>query len=137
MKGRALAAAALAFLGMVDAFYLAVTHSSGPVPCHVVRGCNEVLSSRYSEVAGIPVAWFGALYYVAAFGAAVFEVSGRAGSLRRLFWPAAAALAVSLGLVGIMAFVLKAFCEYCLASAALSAAIFVLAAWRPPPDARG
>src|SRR5262245_38996342 len=126
MKARALVVALVAFIGMVDTFYLGLKRDSGPIPCHVTTGCNDVLTSRFSEVAGIPISWFGLLFYVFAFSAAVFEASGSARTLRWIFWPAFAAFVISLVLVGIQAFVLEAFCEYCLVSAALVTTIFLL-----------
>jgi uncharacterized membrane protein len=126
MKARALAIALVAFLGMVDAFYLSLKRDSGPIPCHVTTGCNDVLTSRFSELAGVPISWFGLAFYLFAFSAAVFEVSGSPNALRWLFWPALAAFLISITLTGIQAFVIRAFCEYCLASAALVTAIFLL-----------
>jgi uncharacterized membrane protein len=126
MKGRALAIALVAFIGMVDTFYLSLKRDSGPIPCHVTTGCNDVLTSRFSELAGIPISWFGLMFYVFAFSLAVFEVTGSAQALRWLFWPALAAFLISLGLVGIQAFVLERFCEYCLVSAALVTTIFLI-----------
>jgi uncharacterized membrane protein len=126
MKTRALAIALVAFIGMVDTFYLSLKRDAGPIPCHVTRGCNDVLTSEFSELAGIPISWFGLLFYLFVFSAAVFEVSGSAKTLQWIFWPALAAFVISLVLTGIQAFVLRAFCEYCLVSAALVTTIFLL-----------
>ena len=118
---------ALSFLGMVDTLYLSLSGDSGPVPCHITEGCGDVLRSVYSEVAGIPLSWFGLAFYVGVFSAAVFQVFGDRDSLRLVIWPAGAALAVSAILTGIQVFILEAYCEYCLTSAGLSTAIFFLA----------
>ena len=118
---------ALSFTGMVDTLYLSLSRDSGPVPCHITEGCGDVLNSVDPEVGPIPVSWFGLAFYVAVFSAAVFEVFGRRISIRLVIWPAAAALAVSAILTGIQMFVLEAYCEYCLTSAGLSTAIFLLA----------
>ena len=118
---------ALSFTGMVDTLYLSLSRDSGPVPCHITEGCGDVLNSVYSEVGPIPVSWFGLAFYVAVFSAAVFEVFGGSNTIRLVFWPAAAALVVSAVLTGIQVFVLEAYCEYCLTSAGLSTAIFLLA----------
>jgi uncharacterized membrane protein len=126
MKTRALALALVAFIGMVDTFYLSLKRDTGPIPCHVTRGCNDVLTSEFSELAGIPISWFGLLFYLFVFSAAVFEASGSAKTLQWIFWPALAAFVISLVLTGIQAFVLRAFCEYCLVSAALVTTIFLL-----------
>ncbi len=126
MKTRAALIALVAFLGMVDTFYLSLKRNSGPIPCHVTSGCNDVLNSEYSEIAGIPLSWIGLAFYFAVFSTAVFELLGTMKTLHWLFYPAGVALLVSALLVGIQAFSLKAFCEYCLLSAAFVTAIFFL-----------
>ena len=96
---------ALSFAGMVDTLYLSLSRDSGPISCHVTEGCGDVLNSVYSEVGGIPLSWFGLAFYVAVFAAAVFEIFGGSDALRLIFWPAAAAVAVSVALTGIQVFV--------------------------------
>jgi len=138
MKTRSVAIAVLAFIGMVDALYLSIKRNAGPIPCHVTRGCTDVLTSRFSEIGGVPLSWIGLAFYVVIFSLAVFKVfedpkhplDWVPGSL---FYLAGAALIVSALLVGIQAFILKAFCEYCLLSAALVLTMFLLA---PHPGPR-
>jgi len=126
MKLRAAAIAVLSFVGMVDSLYLSLKRGAGPIPCTITGGCNDVLYSAYSELAGIPISWFGLAFYTVALSFAVFAGFGQTRSLAWIFWPAAAAFAISMGLVGIQAFVLRAYCEYCLLSAGLVTAIFLL-----------
>jgi uncharacterized membrane protein len=126
MSKRALAIALLSFVGMFDALYLSIKRNAGPIPCHVTRGCTDVLTSRYSELMGIPLSVFGLVFYVFVFSLAIFEILGAGKILNRLFWPATAGLAISAILVGIQAFALKAYCEYCLLSAILVLSIFLL-----------
>lgn len=116
MRKRTLVLILLSFLGLVDTFYLGIKRGK-PVPCSVTTGCEEVLNSEYSAVAGIPISWFGFAFYLTVFSAAVFAVFGEDGLLRLIFWPAAAAFLISMGLLGIQAFILRAYCQYCLASA--------------------
>jgi uncharacterized membrane protein len=118
MKFRTLALALLAFLGMIDTLYLGLKRGV-PVPCRITTGCEDVLNSPYSELAGIPISWFGFAFYLTVFGCAVFAGSGEDRLLRLVFWPALAAFVITLGLVGIQAFVLQKYCEYCLGSAVL------------------
>jgi uncharacterized membrane protein len=131
MKIRPIVIAILAFIGMVDALYLSIKRNAGPIPCHVTRGCTDVLTSKYSEIAGIPLSWFGLAFYVTIFSLAIFTIfedpSRPSGfPLKMIFYLAGAGLIVSALLVGIQAFILKAFCEYCLLSAALVLSIFLL-----------
>ena len=126
MNARGLALALLSFTGMIDSLYLSLKRDAGPIPCHVTKGCNDVLTSAYSELAGIPISWFGFVFYLTVFSCAVFALSGSKDILQRVFWPAAAAFVISIGLTGVQAFILKAFCEYCLASGILMTAIFAV-----------
>ena len=126
MTFRAAAISVLSFLGMIDALYLSLKRNSGTVVCHITHGCTDVLTSRYSEVLGIPLSTFGLAFYLGIFSLAIFYLSGTASTLKLIFWPASAALAVSAVLVGIQAFALHAFCEYCLLSASLVTLIFIL-----------
>ena len=131
MKFRSILIALLAFVGMVDALYLSIKRNAGPIPCHVTRGCTDVLTSKYSEVAGIPLSWVGLAFYVTIFSLAVFKILEDAEHpftkpLAGIFYLSGAALVVSALLVGIQAFILKAFCEYCLLSAALVLTMFLL-----------
>src|SRR5437867_9522001 len=141
MKIRPVLIAFLAFIGMVDALYLSIKRNAGPIPCHITRGCTDVLTSKYSEVAGFPLSWFGLAFYVTIFSLAVFSLFGdpehpSPRPLMGIFYLSGAALIVSALLVGIQAFILKAFCEYCLLSAALVLTMFLLSplpARRKPP----
>ena len=128
MNKRVLAIALVAFLGMVDTFYISIKRGGPPVECHVTKGCNDVLTSRFSTLAGIPISWFGLAFYVAVFSCAVFELSGSAKAARLIFGPALCAFLVSLSLTSIQAFVLRAYCEYCLMSAVFVTTIFALSA---------
>jgi uncharacterized membrane protein len=130
MKIRPVAIGLLAFLGTIDALYLSMKRNAGPVPCHITHGCTDVLTSKYSEVAGIPLSSVGLAFYITILSLAVFSIFGEASPasekpLRFIFYLSGAALIVSALLVGIQAFVLKAFCEYCLFSAALVLSIFL------------
>src|SRR5258706_15339253 len=138
MKTRSAVIALLAFIGMVDAFYLSIKRNAGPIPCHVTRGCTDVLTSKYSEIVGVPLSWFGLAFYFVVFSMATlsffqdpkYPVSRLSGLI---FYLAGTALIISAFLVGIQAFILKAFCEYCLLSAALVLTMFLLA---PHPGQR-
>jgi uncharacterized membrane protein len=133
MNKRLLAIVTIAFLGMMDTFYISIKRGGPPVACHVTKGCNDVLTSRYSTLAGIPISWFGLAFYVAVFSCGVFELSGSAKVAHLIFWPSLLAFLVSLSLTSVQAFVLHAYCEYCLVSAVFSTSIFALAARRTAP----
>lgn len=132
MKIRSAVIALLAFIGMVDALYLSIKRNAGPIPCHITHGCTDVLTSKYSEIAGVPLSWFGLVFYFVIFSVVVirlFEDSEHPMNQLSavIFYLAGAALVISALLVGIQAFILKAFCEYCLLSAGLVLTIFLVA----------
>jgi uncharacterized membrane protein len=115
------AAALLALIGLGDSIYLTVEHLSGrAVRCTITSGCEEVLSSPYATIGGVPLAGVGALSYFIAFSLATLAAFGnrRAGDL--LFYLVALMLAVSIYLFILQAFVLHAFCQFCLLSGAVT-----------------
>lgn len=125
MSFRLGALSGLSFLGMVDTLYLGLTRDTGPAVCHITEGCGDVLTSAWSEVGGIPISWFGFAFYLFVFGASVFGLTGGSPTLALVRWPALVAFLVSATLVGVQAFVLHAWCEYCLGSAVFSTLIFL------------
>ena len=122
------AVALVALAGLADAVYLTVEHLSGQsVRCMVVSGCDEVLQSSYATVAGgVPVAALGALAYFAVFSLSTLAASGYGGA-RRLLAPLVALMFLAtLWFLYLQAFVIKAFCTYCLVSAAVTTTLALL-----------
>jgi len=131
MKWRPVLIALLAFVGMIDALYLSIKRNAGPIPCHVTRGCTDVLTSKYSAIGPIPLSWIGLAFYITILSFAVFKLfedpqHPMARPLAGIFYLSGAGLIISALLVGVQAFILKAFCEYCLLSATLVLTIFLL-----------
>jgi uncharacterized membrane protein len=125
--------ALLALVGLGDALYLTVQHIAGSsVPCSVTSGCEEVLTSSYAVIAGIPLAALGAAAYFSVFSLATLAVFGYriAGSLLRPL--VAVMVLVSLWLFYLQAFVIRAFCQFCLLSAAITIALMIVVfiAWK-------
>ena len=133
-----LAVAGLAAAGAAVAAYLAWLKLAGAstVFCVTGTGCDIVQSSRYALLLGVPTALWGALVYVA-----IGVLAGVGLSSRRWSWVfhlAAAGVAFSAYLTALSVFVIGATCVYCLASAAIMAAILGLLVWRRPvAPARG
>ena len=131
MKIRPPLIALFAFIGMVDALYLSIKRNAGPIPCHITRGCTDVLTSKYSAIAGVPLSWIGLAFYLTILSLAVFKIFEDSEHpatlpLAAIFYLTGGGLVVSALLLGIQAFILKAFCEYCLLSAALVLTMFLL-----------
>jgi len=113
-------AAVIALLGLADATYLAIAHLTGDdAVCGSLAGCSVVLGSVYAAVAGIPTAAFGALAYFFVFSAAIFVAFGYRRAQSFFAVVVVSMFLVSLWLLYLQAFVLHAFCPFCLLSAAL------------------
>ena len=123
-KRIAIIAAVIGCFGLIDSGYLTIKHLQGSyIRCG--DECSAVLGSRYAEgVAGIPLAGFGAMAYAAVIIAASLGAGGFPVGGRLLIVIAPLMALVSLWLLYLQAFVIHAFCKYCVASAAAS---FILA----------
>jgi uncharacterized membrane protein len=122
-----LIAALVAIAGMIDAIYLTVHHYTGEkVPCSVTGGCETVLSSLYSEIGGIPLALFGALAYFTVFSLATLSAFGDDRMWKILSVIVALMAVFSLWLLYLQAFVLGAFCQFCLLSAGTTFTLLLL-----------
>ena len=127
-RGWDAAVALVALAGLADAVYLTVEHLSGQsVRCMVVSGCDEVLQSPYATVAsGVPVAAVGAVAYFTVFSLATLAAYGYDGA-RRLLTPLVAVMFLAtLWFLYLQAFVIRAFCTYCLISAAVTTTLALL-----------
>jgi len=119
-------AAFISLAGLTDATYLTVQYLTGETAvCGGSADCSRVLGSAYAKIAGIPVAAFGVVGYFGAFSLATFAAFGFARARKFFSLTVWAMFAVTLWLLFVQAFMLHAFCRYCLFSAAL---VFVLAA---------
>lgn len=118
----------LSLIGFIDASYLTAKHYLGiPLACTVFEDCEKVTTSQYATIGGIPVALLGVIYYLAIFFLTLAFLETKQIKLINF----AARLTVvgflaSLWFLYLQAFVLHAFCLYCLISAAISSALFIL-----------
>lgn len=119
-------AALISLAGLADATYLTMQYLTGEtLVCGGSADCFKVLGSGYARIAGIPVSAFGVLGYFGAFSLATFAAFGYARARKFFTVTIWAMFAVTLWFLFVQAFMLHAFCRYCLFSAAL---VFVLAA---------
>jgi uncharacterized membrane protein len=122
-----LTAAIVSLLGLADAIYLTIEHVTGQsVRCTIVAGCSEVLSSQYAVVAGVPLALIGAAAYFGVFSLATLAAFGYRIAAVLLTPLVLLMFLVSLWLIYLQAFVIHAFCQFCLFSAAVTATLTVL-----------
>lgn len=118
----------VALLGFVDAMYLTIEHYIGSIPPCSIGSCEQVLTSSYASVFGLPVALFGVIYYLAIVVLIIMYID-----MKR---PRFLALALSGTVLGVLAslwfvivqvFILHAYCIYCFGSVITSTTLFILA----------
>jgi len=126
---------ALAVTGLGVSSYLTYTHwAHATVACGGLGSCNEVNNSKYAELAGIPVAFLGALSYLALIASALAWLWSRPAGLT---WPVMSFWGLSVFgtlysayLTYVEVFVLEAICVYCVASAAVMlASLLISTGW--------
>lgn len=118
---------ALAVVGVADAGYLTVEHYRGLVPGCAIGRCEEVLTSVYATVFGVPISLGGlALYVTLIVLGALYLFVRRAVILPALVAFTGAAFFGSLVLMHIQLSVLEAVCVFCTISAGISTALFAL-----------
>ena len=114
-------AAVVSLAGLADATYLTVQALTGEtLSCGGSPDCFRVLGSSYARVAGMPVAAFGTLAYFSVFSFATFAAFGYARARTFLTLTVAAMFLATLWFLYVQAFLLHAFCRYCLFSAAVT-----------------
>jgi uncharacterized membrane protein len=118
-------AALAALAGLTEATYLTVLYLTGETAvCGGSADCFQVLGSAYAKIGRVPVAAFGAIAYFTVFSCAVFALFGFVRARKFLALTVWTMFAATLWLLYVQAFLVHAFCRYCLFSAAL---VFLLA----------
>jgi uncharacterized membrane protein len=121
------AASVVGLIGLTDSIYLTLHHyTATELPCTITNGCEQVLTSTYAEVAGIPLGVFGGIAYFTAFALAILSAYGN-----ELTWKLFGALATVMAgascyLIFVQAYYIHAYCQYCLLSALTSFTLFAL-----------
>lgn len=126
-RDRKLRAAAilLALLGTAIAGYLTYVHYAGATPLCVAGGgaCERVQTSRYAELAGVPVALLGLFAYLTIL---VTTILRHPLAVSTAAVVAVAGLAFSTYLTVVELFVIRAICQWCVASALTMTALAVV-----------
>jgi len=111
----------LILLGLLDSAYLTYIHyAPEQLTCSIKRGCDIVNLSKYATLWGIPVAAYGIFFYLVGG----FIIVNKQRFL--LAWTIIGLL-VSAYLTYLEAFVIKAWCQWCLVSAIIIILLFILA----------
>lgn len=129
-----IALAVLAIPGLGVAAYLTYSHFADQATvCAGIGQCELVQTSEYSDIAGVPVALMGLLYFVAI---ALLAIARLLGLPWAIDWGTPAAFSLALGgtafvtyLTGIELFVLDAICPWCVSLATMTAISLGLTVW--------
>lgn len=131
----------VALIGLGDAVYLTIHHyTAEPVPCSIITGCEQVLTSKYATLGGIvsvfenvpaiaeiPLAAFGGFAYLTALLLAIFSLFGNRKTWL-LFGLQVTVMAIfTVWLLYVQGFIIEAFCQFCLLSAIVTFSLFLIA----------
>ena len=109
----------LAITGILISSYLFYAKlTSTPLYCGVGQGCDIVQNSKYSIFLGVPMGFWGMLYYFVLF--TLFYMEGQYGTSRKLktltklaiIW----GLLFSIYLTALEEFAIGAYCSWCVVS---------------------
>ncbi|MAF13717.1 MAG: hypothetical protein CMI53_02380 [Parcubacteria group bacterium] len=121
-----------AVIGFIISFYIFFKKSrQESLVCFTGQDCNLVVDSKYNKIFGFPNEILGMLYYLLVVGfiilglEGVTEVANFSLSLILVFIATVAA-GFSIFLIYVQALVLKHWCEYCIATAITTIAIFII-----------
>lgn len=119
----------LSFLGFIVASYLTILHYRNILPpCTITSGCELVLTSKYAVILGIPVALLGSLFYLSVIIICLLILTNyKKVFLNAFYLLVIIGIIVSLILTYIQAFLIHAFCQYCLTSEAITLGLAALA----------
>jgi uncharacterized membrane protein len=123
----------VALLGLVDAAYLTYTrflNIAPPCSLSILSGCAAVARSSYSVVFGVPLSLFGMIFYAAALALGLFLLCKKnllASKLLVVFSVLGAISSVYF--LYLQAFVIQAFCIYCVFSAICSFVLFAISVY--------
>ena len=129
--------AIVAVAGLADATFLSVQALTGEtLSCGGSPDCFKVLGSSYAKVGGVPVALAGAFAYFCVFALATFAAFGYERARIFLILTIGVMFLATLWFLYVQAFLLHAYCRYCLLSAAITFLIAGLLIAVPPSERR-
>ena len=128
----------LAFLGLSICGYIHNSKATNkPLVCPLGADCNAVLESKFSKILGLPMEVWGALYYT--FIVLAYSLLLVAPELIQtpqvgymMLFATLGAFLFSLYLTAVQGFVIREWCTWCLSSAFVSVAIFIVAQFASP-----
>jgi uncharacterized membrane protein len=123
---------AFAFIGIANAVYVAHgSYTGAPLWCPIIDGCNTVVNSPYSRIFGVPMSYFGFVYFLYMFALAAllaFNPFSRGLRFRAVLYAAMGALS-SIYFVYLQLGFIREVCSYCLISAIMTLLLFIAGLW--------
>ena len=122
---------AVAMIGLATSAFLAWEYArGGTIACPVAgTGCDDVRESEFSAVLGIPVPWLGLAYYGTVAILEIVRAEARGRLVEHLILGLAVAGVAASGVFTYLeAYVIGAWCFWCLVSAACTVGLLVLGA---------
>jgi len=119
----------LAIIGLIISGYLLYKRTrKEPVACLMGEDCNKVVRSKYSRMFGVPNALLGVIYYIILSALILLAL------YTTISWPFRTILLILTGLgvlfylvmIYIQFYKIKEWCGYCLISAIITVAMFVI-----------
>jgi uncharacterized membrane protein len=121
----------LTLIGIADAAFARGSYTGAPLWCPILDGCNTVINSPYSRVFGVPMSYFGFIYYVFMFGLAArlaYEPASKSLRFRMVLYAALGAVS-SIYFIYLQLGFIQAMCSYCIISAIVSFLLLLVALW--------
>lgn len=118
----------LALVGLLVSSYLLLVYTQGgPIKCYGGHGCDTVRASIYAAFFGIPTPAFGVMFYILlAVGALLIGITSSRWLHYGLLLLTGSGLVVSAYLTYLEAFVIYAWCWWCVVSAITATLAFLL-----------
>ncbi|HEY7829162.1 MAG TPA: vitamin K epoxide reductase family protein [Solirubrobacteraceae bacterium] len=119
----------LTLLGLGVATYLTIAHySGGTTICPLHGGCETVQHSKYSQLAGVPVALIGLIGYILILGVLLTPSSETTRLIAVVL--TVGGFGFSIYLTGRELFSIHAICPWCVSSAIIMTILACLSIWR-------
>ncbi len=118
----------LAAIGIAVAAYLTYIHYADIKPICTTGGCEQVQSSAYAKLVGIPVALLGLIGYIAIMGSLLLAESENSRLLTMLL--VLVGWGFSMYLTYREIFTIHAICQWCVSSATILTIMAILSVWR-------
>ena len=123
----------VAFAGFLDATYLTAKKFTGStLNCYFFGGCDAVNASPYSNLFGQPLSLYGAVFYLLVLLTTVYYLQTKNSNASKLLvFLTAFGFFFAIYTFSLQAFVIKAWCLYCVISMGTSSVNFalMLTAW--------